>query len=395
MLTLHVNVSGNRILASDGTDAILPKFVNGDQVPLKLVFVDESFEQIAPPTSVTVALSRLGQKPTDGTFTLFYYGQGTAAIPFSATAAQLQTALNAHSLVTQDGGVTVSGSAGGPYSIVFNNPGARPDFTSDAGLLYPASQTIINVEVYGSQYVRERVTLQLVRNPAAYVDDFTTHGTGSTAYLTGTLNLATAGIESILGTSDLIQDAVFEVQTVTDGTQTTVQRRDVELIRDVISGAPTTPTPNSTFATLQQVVDVLAFDGDQLTINGEVYGPHLTGPQGEQGPQGVQGIPGVGAISTCTEVTASRSIADIDVGCYLYSTSTTGISITIPSGITVNNAEIDVMQAGTGQVTFVAGSGVTIVSKGGNLKLAAQGSGASLKKIGTSEVWHLVGDLTT
>lgn len=55
---------------------------------------------------------------------------------------------------------------------------------------------------------------------------------------------------------------------------------------------------------------------------------------------------------------------------------------------------IDVIQYGAGQTTIVATGGVTLRSKGGNLKLSGQYSGATLYKRGTNE-WVVVGDLTT
>lgn len=56
--------------------------------------------------------------PTGGTFTLTLDGETTAAIAYNATAATVQTALEALSNVTP-GDVTVSGSAGGPYTVTF------------------------------------------------------------------------------------------------------------------------------------------------------------------------------------------------------------------------------------------------------------------------------------
>jgi hypothetical protein len=53
---------------------------------------------------------------------------------------------------------------------------------------------------------------------------------------------------------------------------------------------------------------------------------------------------------------------------------------------------IDIFQYGAGQTTIVADTGLTIRSKGGNLKLTGQYSGASLTKIATNE-WILIGDL--
>lgn len=54
--------------------------------------------------------------PTGGTFTLTYSAQVTGAIPFNAVGATVQTELNALSNLD---GVTVSGGAGGPYTVTF------------------------------------------------------------------------------------------------------------------------------------------------------------------------------------------------------------------------------------------------------------------------------------
>jgi hypothetical protein len=54
---------------------------------------------------------------------------------------------------------------------------------------------------------------------------------------------------------------------------------------------------------------------------------------------------------------------------------------------------INVIQIGAGQTTLVAGSGVTINSKSGNLKITGQYSGVSLYKRDTN-TWVAVGDLS-
>lgn len=347
MLTLYIDVANNRILGADALDAVLPRFVHGDQTPLKLLFVDEDFTQIAPPTSVCVALSKLGQKPSDGTFTLTYGGDETAAIAYSATAAQLASALNALASITAAGGVTVSGAAGGPWSVVFDDAGVRTEVTNDAELLYPPSQVISNVEVTGTSTVRHRFNVQLSRNPAAFVDTWTTVGVGAAAHLEGVLNLATAGIDAILGTSDLIQDAVLEIQTVTDGEQTTVQRRDVTLVADVIDGAPTTPPPNSTFVTQQQLQDELA------TV--------------------------VGGIKTPEAVTASRDIVDADSGKYLYNETASEVELTLtgsPGGYTDNrpaSGALDWVTPGYGALGYWLPRGGGDLSSGIGASLVATG----------------------
>lgn len=56
--------------------------------------------------------------PTGGTFTLSYGGQTTAAIAYNATSTTVQAALAGLSTIGT-GNVSVSGSAGGPYSVSF------------------------------------------------------------------------------------------------------------------------------------------------------------------------------------------------------------------------------------------------------------------------------------
>jgi hypothetical protein len=62
--------------------------------------------------------------PTGGTFTLTYEGQTTGGIAFNATAGAVQTALEALSAV-DPGQITVTGSAGGPYTLTFNGGGGN------------------------------------------------------------------------------------------------------------------------------------------------------------------------------------------------------------------------------------------------------------------------------
>jgi len=68
-----------------------------------------------PGTSEVQSVTITGA-PTGGTFTLTFSAQTTAAIAYNAAAATVQTALN--NLSNLDG-VTVSGVAGGPYTVTF------------------------------------------------------------------------------------------------------------------------------------------------------------------------------------------------------------------------------------------------------------------------------------
>jgi hypothetical protein len=82
--------------------------------------------------------------PTGGTFTLTYKGQTTAGIAYNAAASAVQTALIALSTIGA-GNVTVSGSAGGPYTITFTGTLATDTTAltaSGAGLTGGTSPTI-------------------------------------------------------------------------------------------------------------------------------------------------------------------------------------------------------------------------------------------------------------
>ncbi len=92
-------------------------------------------------------IATIGGSPTGGDFTLSYGGQTTAAIPYNASAAAVQTALEALSTIAP-GDVTVDGNAGGPYTIAFSaayltaNPATA--VTSSAAGLTPSGTVTVN-----------------------------------------------------------------------------------------------------------------------------------------------------------------------------------------------------------------------------------------------------------
>lgn len=106
--------------------------------------------------------------------------------------------------------------------------------------------------------------------------------------------------------------------------------------------------------------------------------------------------------TTIADATDSFSIGLSHVGKTVTLTKSTALTVTVPTNATVAfpvGARIDFVQAGAGQASFAAASGVTINSKGsdgtgnGNKKISARYSGATLIKKATDE-WLLIGDLT-
>jgi len=84
------------------------------------------------------------------------------------------------------------------------------------------------------------------------------------------------------------------------------------------------------------------------------------------------------------------------VNTYVRMNKGTANNLTVPPNGTIAfpvGTQIPIRQVGAGQTTIVEGMGVT-VNTAETLKLRAQGSSASLIKVGTNE-WDLAGDLET
>ena len=104
----------------------------------------------------------------------------------------------------------------------------------------------------------------------------------------------------------------------------------------------------------------------------------------------------VGNQSVESAQTASYTLVIGDAGKLVTMSNAAANNLTVPPNSSVafpTGTRIDVLQKGAGQTTLVAGSGVTINSKGSALKLSARYAGATLIKYGT-DTWFAVGDLT-
>jgi hypothetical protein len=93
--------------------------------------------------------------------------------------------------------------------------------------------------------------------------------------------------------------------------------------------------------------------------------------------------------TTVKDISANYSLLAADENTFIRSTNA-AINVTV-SDVLLIGERVDFIQDGAGQITFVA-SGVTIQSKGGKLKTAAQYSGATLIKVAASQ-YRLIGDL--
>lgn len=86
-------------------------------LPLGMVTASGLYAPYAGATNEVQTVTITGS-PTGGTFTLTWNSQTTAGIAYNATAATVRTALEALSNIAP-GDVTVTGSAGGPYTVTF------------------------------------------------------------------------------------------------------------------------------------------------------------------------------------------------------------------------------------------------------------------------------------
>ena len=96
-------------------------------------------------------------------------------------------------------------------------------------------------------------------------------------------------------------------------------------------------------------------------------------------------------IVTTQSKSAAYSTVATDANSTIRLTGSTGYTFTIDNNLTAGQ-RIDFIQDGTGQITFAAGSGVTINSVDAKLKTNKQYSGATVICYG-SGVYYLVGDL--
>lgn len=116
-----------------------------------------------------------------------------------------------------------------------------------------------------------------------------------------------------------------------------------------------------------------------------------TGSQGSTGPTGPTGATGATGTFSATQTVengSTRALTSADAGKII--TNSGAITITV-EGLSVGQ-QVDFLQTNASQITFAAGAGITLNSKGAKLKTAAQYSPASVKCV-ASNSYVLVGDL--
>lgn len=184
-LRLVVDTENGRLIPGFRSiiSTINPKFTVGDQVPVEVYLCKASaqtgftLQEVPFPAGcvLRVALGEINQVPTSGNWTLSFDGDTTADIPYNATAAQVQTALNALASITAAGGVVVS-KVGDAYSVQFNTAGDQVPITGNAGTLVPLSAVSVQTLQEGTVSEKEVVFVQVKVRPIALTETFSDIG---------------------------------------------------------------------------------------------------------------------------------------------------------------------------------------------------------------------------
>ena len=117
--------------------------------------------------NITLAIGVLDTAPTGGTFKLTYGSATTSALSYTATASEVQTALNALAPITSEGGVAVSKTST-TYRIVWNDEGVpNSSITVGENDLIPTSSIGIGSARAGSVSVSQITQLHIKQAPVA------------------------------------------------------------------------------------------------------------------------------------------------------------------------------------------------------------------------------------
>jgi len=135
------------------------------------------------------------------------------------------------------------------------------------------------------------------------------------------------------------------------------------------------------------------------TITGTIAASGSTGSSGQYLSSTATGIAWVTPTSTTLSVNAQTgttyTLATGDVNALVTASNASAITVTVPPSVFTTGQQINVQQIGAGQVTFAAGSGVTITSTGATVaapKLRAQYSASTVICTGTN-TFTIVGDV--
>ena len=179
-----------------------PEFTLGDTLPTVNVYLidgDGGYDSLAGTGTARLAIGTVGGVPTGGTFTLTDGTYTTAAIAYDASAATVQTAMNAvNSGAGLSGGTVVVTGSSPRWIATWNAVSDRTLLTGSGTSLTPSSGVSVSTLTAGTGSAAEVQLIRLARNPAAFQDTWTAiSGQGWYA----SLSLATRELLDLVGTS--------------------------------------------------------------------------------------------------------------------------------------------------------------------------------------------------
>jgi len=184
-LRLWIAAEANSLLSgpSSFVGANAPSFYAGNTTPLELHLISGAgisrtpFEVPFPAgATIKVAVGSVNAYPTAGQWRLSVDSTETTDLAYNASAAVIQSALNALSAVSSEGGVTVS-DIGEGYSITWNTVGVKPEILPGSNTLTPSSYQAITIVQAGGVSTREVRMVELRQNPVALTSVFSPIGT--------------------------------------------------------------------------------------------------------------------------------------------------------------------------------------------------------------------------
>jgi hypothetical protein len=179
-LTLWIDMSTGKFLSGWQSISSAQKISlkQGDLIGVELHIINNylggSFSEyeFSPSTAVTLAIGRIDTAPESGTFNLTYGGLTTTNLPAGATAAQVQTALNALAVITTEGGVVVTKTSNS-YRIVWNTPAVTANVLSYSfNELYPTSTINASAVKVGSLTQKQIYQVHIKQAPVANITSF-------------------------------------------------------------------------------------------------------------------------------------------------------------------------------------------------------------------------------
>lgn len=263
-ITLLVNTGSTSVqtaLVTTATDlsrvATAPEMVFGDtrDIAVKFLSGDNTFESWSGQNnySVKIGIGPSGGVPTSGTFTISDGSVSTASLDFNATAAAVQTALNALNAGAgpQSGTVMVTKPAAGVYSVRWDAVGARTPLTVDVGSLEPDSAATITETTAGDGSTREEQLIRIVRQPATMVEldsaDVIANG------WSGVIDLDTVGCLKLMAGADSVSTSLEVEVTDDSGNRRTYVQTPVVLRNETLDEYASSSPSFSQSATLEEV----------------------------------------------------------------------------------------------------------------------------------------------